>query len=160
MSSTTENEIVNLTFPYGFVSRLLSFFTMETNEIDQVVIIPASPQEVYHALTDPEIHGLFTNTDVTGVAIVGGKLDAGSGYIQGKYLELIENKKIIMEWGTEDFPEEAPPSILTLTFSPHKDGTELHLTQVNTPPGQTEMYDQGWWDYYWLPLIEYFESHG
>ena len=39
-----------------------------TTAIDQTVVIPAQPDQVYHAYTDPAEHAAFTGAEATGEA--------------------------------------------------------------------------------------------
>ncbi len=49
------------------------------------------------------------------------------GYIFGKNLELVKGKKIVQEWTTTEWPENYPPSILTLIFQAKPSGTLLTM---------------------------------
>lgn len=131
---------------------------METTSIEQNVIVPASPEEVYAAYTDPEKHAEFTRAEATGVAKVGGEMTAWDGYILGKYLELEPDKKIVQEWWTTEWPEDMKPSRLEITLRPVEKGTEVNLVQTDVPLDQAPDYDQGWHDYYWKPMCEYFRK--
>ena len=58
----------------------------QTTAIKQKVIIPATPEEVYEAFTDPKIYSAFTGSKYKGVAKVGEKFTVYD--ISGKYVEL------------------------------------------------------------------------
>jgi activator of HSP90 ATPase len=47
---------------------------------------------------------------------------------------------------------------LEFTFQPKDGGTEVTMVHSKVPGGQVESYRQGWVDYYWMPLKEYFEK--
>ncbi|MEK7460739.1 MAG: SRPBCC family protein [Patescibacteria group bacterium] len=130
-----------------------------TTTIDQTVIIPATPEEVYRAYTDPEEHAAFTGAEASGEAKVGEPFTAWGGYIEGTYLELVPNQKIVQEWSTSEWPEGYPPSRLEITLTPHPDGTELHLVQTEVPTEQAPDYEDGWHTSYWQPLTAYLEEH-
>lgn len=124
--------------------------------IRQKVTVDATPEEVYWAYVDPDKHGAFTGTKVTGTPRVGGKFEASDGYIKGKFLELEKGEKVVQEWKTTEWPEGYPVSILTLTFRPVRGKTELTMVHSKVPAEQVTMYTQGWLDYYWEPLKAFF----
>lgn len=66
---------------------------------------------------DSKKHGAFTGTSALISRKVGGKFSCYGDYIQGKNLELIENKKIVQEWVGKDFPKSA---VSKVTFELHK----------------------------------------
>jgi activator of HSP90 ATPase len=128
--------------------------------IKQKVIIPASPKEVYDAYVDPKKQGEFTGSKATGKAVVGGKFTAWDGYIFGKYLALEDGKRVVQEWTSTDFPEGAAPSKLELCFNKTAKGTELVMVHSGVPEEIADDADQGWIDWYWEPLKEYFSGKG
>ena len=113
---------------------------------------------MYKALTNPKIHSEFTGEKATGVARKGAKYSAWDGYISGKYLELEPGKRILQEWRATDFPEDHPASILEFTFKAKGNGTELTLVQKGLPAARATEYKQGWMDFYWNPMKEYFKE--
>lgn len=78
-------------------------------------------------------------------------------YIFGKNIKLEVGKKIIQEWKTTEWPDY-PPSILEYSFENKDNGTELSMVHSNVPAEQSESYRQGWIDFYWEPLKNYFEN--
>ena len=131
---------------------------LSTTMITQEVLIPASPAEVYEALADPKKHAAFTGTGVTGQPKVGGEFSAGDGYISGKFLELTKGRRIVWGWSTTEWPSGYPPSRVEITLSPSKGKTKLVMVHSEVPKSQAESYRQGWIDFYWDPLIRYFEK--
>jgi uncharacterized protein YndB with AHSA1/START domain len=130
----------------------------EVTTIKQTVVIPASPKEVYQAYVDPKKHGEFTGSKATGKAVVGGKMTAWDGYIFGKYLELEEGKRIVQEWTTTDWIEGYGPSKFELTFKEVPEGTEICMVHSNVPKEQADEITEGWTEFYWNPLKEYFSK--
>jgi uncharacterized protein YndB with AHSA1/START domain len=130
----------------------------QVTTIKQKVVIPASPKEVYEAYVDPKKHGKFTGSKATGKAVVGGKYTAWDGYIFGKYLELDIGKRVVQEWTTTDWVEGYGPSKLELTFNAVPEGTELVMVHSDVPKEQADETAQGWVEWYWNPLKEYFRN--
>jgi uncharacterized protein YndB with AHSA1/START domain len=129
-----------------------------TRTIEQKVIIPATPNEVYDAFMDPVKHAEFTGDEASGSSEVGGEFIASNGYITAKNLELERGKRIVQEWSTSEWPEGYPPSRLEITLKQTKGGTELIMVQTKVPSAQADSYDEGWHEFYWQPLVKYFEK--
>ena len=132
---------------------------LEVTTITQKVIIPnVSPKQVYEAYVDPKKHGEFTGSKATGKPVVGGKFTAWDEYIFGKYLELEIGKRVVQEWSSTDFPKDYPPSKLELTFSEISEGAEITMVHSNVPKKQAGETFEGWTEFYWDPLKEYFSK--
>lgn len=131
---------------------------MKTTTIEQKTLLHALPDEVYDTLLDPRKHSEFTGSKATGKAKVGAKFTAWNGYISGKNIDLEKGKRIVQEWVTTEWPENNPPSRLEFTFKEVDGKTELTMVQSNVPTDQEEELKQGWIDYYWKPLKNYFEK--
>jgi uncharacterized protein YndB with AHSA1/START domain len=132
--------------------------TMRTRTIVQKVIVPATPEEVYDAFMDPEKHSAFTRTETTGSQEVGGKVSAGDGYITARNVTLERGKKIVQEWTTTEWPDGYPPSILELDLKKVEGGTEMTMTHSKVPEEQADDYAEGWREFYWDLLVDYFEK--
>jgi uncharacterized protein YndB with AHSA1/START domain len=127
-------------------------FTIET-------LLPASPEDVYFAWLDGESHADMTGTaGATCDPRVGGAFTAWDGYIEGKNLELIDGRRIVQSWRTSDFAEGDPDSRLEIDLHPHHDGTRIVLKHTGLPNGEGPRYEDGWNDFYFEPMREYFES--
>ena len=128
----------------------------QTTTIRQVVTIPATPEEVYEAYTNPKIHTKFTGSKATGVPKVGEEFTAWDGYASGKYLQLEKGKKIVQEWVDTDWPEGFGPSRFELTLKAVPEGTEITMVQSSVPAGRKDDLLEGWTEFYWNPLKDYF----
>lgn len=127
-------------------------------KIEQKILIAAKPEEVYEMYVNAKKHSEFTGAKATSEPEVGGKMTAWAGYAYGEYLELYKGKKIVQEWQTTDWPEDCSPSILEISLKETRGGTELEMVHSNVPTEQAEEYKQGWIDFYWKPLEEYFRK--
>ena len=129
----------------------------KTKTIRQRVFFPGvKPVEIYDALINAKKHSAFTGAKATGVARAGGKFTAWDGYIFGKNVKLVANKKIVQEWQTTEWPEDAEPSTFELTFTAKKGGTEISMVHSNVPAEQAAGYKSGWNEFYWNPMKKYF----
>jgi activator of HSP90 ATPase len=131
----------------------------EVTTIKQKVVIPVSPREVYEAYVDAKKHSKFTDSKATGKATVGSKFTAWDGYIFGKNLELEDGKRVVQEWTTTDWPKGFAPSKLELTFRKVTEGTEILMVHSNVPKVQADEIAEGWTEFYWNPLKEYFSNN-
>jgi uncharacterized protein YndB with AHSA1/START domain len=129
---------------------------MKFGKIKQTALIDASPLEVYEAYVNPKKHAAFTGQSATGEPRVGGKFAAGDGYITGRYLELEKGKRILHEWTTTEWPEGYPPSLLEITLKPKGRKTMLVMVHSQVPGEQVDYYAEGWKEFYWKPMKEYF----
>jgi activator of HSP90 ATPase len=128
----------------------------KTTTINQKILIPATPNQVYEAYIDPKLHSKFTGSKATGKAVVGAKFTAWDGYISGKYLELEKDKRIVQEWVTTDWPEGYLPSKVEFTLKATKEGTELTMKHSEVPTIQEDELKEGWTEFYWEPMKTFF----
>jgi activator of HSP90 ATPase len=125
--------------------------------IRQKIVITATPQEVYKALIDPKVHSKFTGSKASGSQKEGGKFTAYDGYIQGKHILLKKGESIVQEWTTTEWPKDLEPSTLRIDLEKIRKGTRLEMTHTKVPASQAAGYKQGWKEFYWKPLQEYFK---
>jgi uncharacterized protein YndB with AHSA1/START domain len=119
-------------------------------------VVAAKPERVYSAWLDSDEHSHFTGSPADIEPGVGGEFSAWDGYITGTTLEIEPSHRIVQAWRTTDFPADAPDSRVEITFKMVKTGTEITLHHTNIPDGQGDEYRQGWEDYYFAPMMEYF----
>jgi len=119
-------------------------------------IIPAKPSEIYNAWLNTKGHAAMTGSPAKVDGKVGGKFTAWDGYIFGSTLELTPNQRIVQAWRTSEFPDNAPDSRVEILLEEVDSGTKVTLTHSNMPEGQIESYRQGWDDFYFKPMKEYF----
>ena len=86
----------------------------------------------------------------------GGKFTAWDGYIFGTTLELTLDQRIVQAWRTSEFPDDAPDSYVEIFLEEVKGGTKITLIHTNMPVDQVDSYRQGWEDFYFKPMREYF----
>lgn len=128
-----------------------------TRTIRQTVLFPkASPEEIYRAFLSSREHSGFTGSNSRCSAKVGGRFTAWNGYISGKNIELVKDKKIVQEWETTEWPPGYEPSILTISLTSDGKGTQLKMIQTKVPASQYDEYNQGWYESYWDRMTEYF----
>lgn len=116
--------------------------------------LPATPEEVYTALTNPLTIELWTGETAEMSTEPGSEFSMWEGSIVGKNLEFEENKKIVQHWYFDGQPEE---SIVTIKLHPDKDGTSIELRHTNLPAAEYNDFAEGWDNSYFGALAEFFE---
>jgi activator of HSP90 ATPase len=127
--------------------------------IKQTVTIHAEPEQIYEAFTNARIHSEFTGSKATCNPVVGGEFTAWNGYIFGRNLELEKGKKIVQEWKTTEWPSGYSPSRFELTLKKVKSGTKIIMVHSNIPEQQARELAEGWNEFYWTPLKNYFSRN-
>ena len=126
------------------------------NEFTLIVTINAKAEKFYEAYLSSEGHTALTGSPARVDGTVDGDFTAWDGYIQGMFLELEKNKRIVQAWRTAEFPEEAEDSIVEILLEEDHGKTKLTLKHTNIPKGQMDNYKTGWEDFYFKPMREYF----
>ena len=117
--------------------------------------LPATPEEVYTALTNPLTIELWTGEAVDMSTEPGSEFSLWEGSIIGKNLEFEENKKIIQQWYFDGQPEE---SIVTIKLHADKNETSVELRHTNIPDDEYSDMIEGWNNSYFGALAEFFEG--
>lgn len=117
-------------------------------------IIPAPPEEVYAALTNPISIRLWTGEDAVMSTVPGTEFSLWTGSIFGKNLEFEENKKIVQQW---EFGDQPATSIVTIKLHEHKHGTSVEVNHINIPDDVFEDIAEGWVHAYMASLEEFFD---
>ena len=121
-------------------------------------ILPVSPEQIYRAWLSSSGHSAFTNSPAEVDPAVGGRFTAWDGYIQGSNIELEPYRRILQAWRTSEFPTESPDSRLEVLLEATPEGVKISLLHSEIPIGQGATYVQGWEDYYFTPMLEYFSG--
>lgn len=127
------------------------------NEFALSETIRAKPEEIYEAWLSSEGHTAMTGSPANVDGNVGGQFRTWDRYIFGRTLELTPNKRIVQSWRTSEFPDDAPDSRLEVLLEEVAGGTKVTLTHSNMPKDQVDSYRQGWEDYYFKPMNQYFK---
>ena len=120
-------------------------------------IIKALPEDVYAALTNPEIITIWTGEEAVMEATPGSEFSWWNGDICGKNIEFEAGKKVVQQWyfGEED---EDPASIVTLKMHTDKKGTSLEVNHTNIPDDAYDNIAEGWEDAIVVALKELMEE--
>ncbi|WP_257658096.1 SRPBCC domain-containing protein [Parapedobacter lycopersici] len=116
-------------------------------------IIPASPSQVYLALTVETTIHLWTGEEAQMEAVPDTEFSMWGGSIVGKNLAFEPDKKIVQEWY---FGNETEQSIVTIKLHEHKQGTSMEVRQSNIPDEAYDDIVDGWQDTYAAALIDFY----
>lgn len=122
-------------------------------EVSETFEVP--PEKLYNAWLNSSEHTEMTGGVANVSDEVDGEFDAWDGYITGRNTELVKGEKISQTWRTTEFAKEAPDSSLCILFETHGGGTKVTIYHDNLPEGGMR-YKQGWVDYYFEPMKDYF----
>ena len=115
--------------------------------------IPASPEEVYLALTLPATIQLWTGEEAEMSTEPGSEFSLWEGSIVGKNIAFEEGKKIVQQWY---FGDQDEASIVTIKLHPHKQGTSVELNHTNIPDDAYEEMVEGWNENYFGLLTRFY----
>lgn len=124
-------------------------------DLKKYYIIPAEPEIVYAALTNPLTLQAWTGDEAEMSTEPGSEFSLFDGSIVGKNLEFEEGKKLVQQWY---FGEQEEPSIVTIKLHPHKFGTSAELRHTNIPDHDYNDIEEGWDEAYFGALIEFYEE--
>ncbi len=110
---------------------------------------------VYEALMDAAQHTRLTGAPAQIDARVGGAFSTFDGYATGEFTELAPPRIIEMTWRASDWAD-SELSTVRFELTDTADGVQIDFVQRNVPAGHEDEYRQGWHDYYFAPLAEFF----
>ena len=122
-------------------------------DLKKYFIIPATPGEVYLALTNPLTIQLWTGEPAVMSTDPGSRFSLWSESITGTNISFEKNKKIIQHW---DFGEQEAPSVVTIKLHDHEKGTSAELRHTNIPDETFSDIQEGWEQEYFGALIEFY----
>ncbi len=117
--------------------------------------IKGTPEEVYNALVKPFAISLWTGAKTQMEEKEGTEFSLFDGDISGINLQFIPGEKIVQEWF---FGEQEEKSIVTMNLKEDKLYTRIELTHTNIPDEAFEDMKEGWDQYYFGGLKDFFEK--
>ena len=138
-------------------------------EVRKTIIIDASPEVIFNAITDPEELTQWFPDQAVFEPSIGGKVsfdfsEKKSGKeegceVQGTIIEFISNRKISYTWEHMNNSSEISKTVVTWELEKIKnDGTRVNLKHTGSKTNEIDKeHDEGWT--YFLPrLKEYCEG--
>ena len=117
--------------------------------------IPATPDIVYTALTNPVTLELWTGEPAEMTTEPGSEFSLWDGSIIGRNLEFDPDKKLVQQWY---FGDEIDPSIVTIVLRPEGGGTAVEIRHTNIPDSEYASISEGWTKFYFKPLIDFYRE--
>ncbi len=117
-------------------------------------IVPASPEELYAALTNAATIQLWTGEPAEMSTEPGSEFALWDESIVGRNLEFEPGKKIVQQWYFGE--DEEAPSIVTIKLHPHAQGSSVELRHTNIPDEAYEDITEGWTNSYFAALLEFY----
>jgi activator of HSP90 ATPase len=139
------------------------------DSIHQEAFFKIAPDRVYAALTDAkQFDNVFALSDAAKTMKLadnpsviskqpGGAFALFGGYITGRHVESVENKRLVQAWRSGSWKVGAY-SIVTWTFTPTGTGTTLSMDHGGFPTGEAQTLATGWHKNYITPLLKYLSS--
>lgn len=131
----------------------IDYYLAEMKDFKKYYTIPAPPEDVYLALTNPNTIHLWSGEEAEMSTEPGSEFSLWEGSIVGKNLEFDHGKKIVQQWY---FGEQEEASIVTIKLHPHNDGTSVELRHTNIPDEDFNDIVEGWNEAYFGSLVDFY----
>jgi len=118
--------------------------------------INAEPSDVYSAITNPYTIELWSGYKAEMSTEPGSEFSLWAGDIEGKNLELIQDRKVVQEWY---FGEQSEKSIVTISIFPDKENSSITVEHTNIPDDEYDNIAEGWREYYIGAIINFFNPN-
>ncbi len=118
-------------------------------------LIPAPPEDVYLALTNPLTISLWTGAEAIMNTEPGSEFSLWDDSIVGRNIEFVPGSKIVQEWY---FGDQSEVSMVTIVLHPDKKGTSVELRHTNIPDEAFDDITAGWDADYFGALREFYEE--
>ena len=115
--------------------------------------IPATPEEIYMAITNPVTIELWTGEVAEMSTEPGTEFSMWDGSIVGKNIEFEPNKKVVQQWY---FEGQSDNSIVTIKLHADKQSTSAELRHTNIPDDEYNDIDDEWNSSYFRVMIQFF----
>lgn len=125
-------------------------------DIRQEIDLPASPRQVYAALTTAETFGAVTGGAPTEIA-EDGAFSLFGGRISGHSVERKPGTRLVQAWRAAHWPEGIY-SIVRFELEPAGTGTRIVFEQRGHPDDASAHLAEGWHRMYWQPLKTHFDA--
>ncbi len=125
--------------------------------IKQTVYFNATPHEVFELLMDSKKHEGFSGHHAHISRAKNGAFEAYDGWIKGKNLEIVKDKRIVQAWRGADW-EPGYYSKAEFNFKKKGKGCQLTLTHTRVPDKHYNGINKGWKDHYWKKMKDYLQK--
>lgn len=127
-------------------------------EIHKKVLFNAPIDAVYKLFTDSGEFSNFSGMEANITLAEGGQVSLFSGYIQGYFLKLFPNQRIVMAWRDDYSWSEGDYSVLDIKLEAVEEGTEMTWDQYGIPQEEVDHMSRGVERKYFTPMADYLAS--
>lgn len=125
--------------------------------INKSYLINAPVEEVWDALTNPVTIEKWGGGPAKMSDKQNFNFELWGGEIWGKNLDVIPNKKLVQEWWSKGELKDKPSKV-TFTLTSKNANTELEMVQTHIPDEFEKQLNDGWRDFYLVPIKKLLES--
>jgi activator of HSP90 ATPase len=118
--------------------------------------INTEPSDVYSALTNPYTIELWSGYPAKMSTEPGSEFSLWEGDITGMNLEFIQDRKVVQEWY---FGDQAEKSIVTITIKPEGGSSVVTVEHTNIPDDEYDGFAEGWKEYYFDAITNFFNPN-
>jgi len=129
-----------------------------TENILEVIQLPATCAEVYNTFIDEKKHAEFTEMASSISPVVGGEFTACDGRAIGTILQLSKNKRIVVAWTHKRFPKHHF-TIVDIKLEATVSGCRINFNHIGVPQSCDGWMTETWQKTYWSKLREYMSAH-
>lgn len=116
--------------------------------------IPASPEEIFQALTRAETIYLWSGEPAVMEAVPDTEFSLWDDSIVGRNISFEPGRKIVQQWYFGE--TDAEPSIVTIILHADKKGTSAELRHSNIPDDAYDNIVEGWNENYFGALKDFY----
>jgi activator of HSP90 ATPase len=134
---------------------------IERATIHQEVDFKASPKRVYEALLDSKQFsefsaqsGEFSAASAKIDLTEGGAFTLFDGYVTGRNVELVQDRRIVQAWHDKDWPAGVY-SLVKFELKSQGSGSHLVFDHTGFPLNSRKHLAAGWKSHYWDPITKY-----
>jgi activator of HSP90 ATPase len=118
--------------------------------------INAEPSDIYSALTNPHTIELWSGYPAQMSTEPGSEFSLWEGDITGKNLEFIQDRKVVQEWY---FGDQIEKSIVAITIKPDRGNSLIIVEQTNIPDNEFDGIAEGWKEFYFDAISNFFNPN-
>lgn len=139
---------------------------MKSKTIKVTVILPATPHDVFEALTESRIIKRWSGQRGNVEPKIGGTMEMFDGWVKGKVLDYNPRRILSYSWKPQDWSDDVAESIVSYRLKKSAKGTTVELQHRGFPnDSEAQNHKDGWHEFVFDPLKEYFntmkdEDHG
>ncbi|HEX4446395.1 MAG TPA: SRPBCC domain-containing protein [Polyangiaceae bacterium] len=121
-------------------------------KIHQEPIFTAPPSRIYEALTAKFAEA--SGAPTTGESTEGASFSAFGGFVTGRILELVKDRRVVQAWRAKSWPEGLY-SVVRFELQPEGKGTKVVFDHTGFPDEEKEHLAGGWQSNYWEKIARY-----